>query len=437
MTEANHENCCPLSAVDRRLQDAHRCWHDAERGYFDPEDFRVAIQAAIQTLRTVTFILQNNKRLFTNFDPWYELWQGRLRADPLMCWMVNARNKIEKQGDLEMHSFVRTEILASYYEEGPRMEVPATLFQCPAQLIANIPTEALRNHIFKDGILRIQRRWVENSLPDYELLDAAGIAYGKLAELVADAHKELGLQPPSTMHCDIDRTKGSDQRGGRLPCMIGHGDTRTLNVWLATGQRMEIEQKVVNFDRECAEQALEKYGLDPKEMYPTTDSTAEATLNSLFATAQKMFSVDCCHATIAFLLKGSYPVNMMQLDLQEHGEKYLVMRMLANEVIKCDADGVILVSEYWKACYDPNNPYRRAAEASDRQEYLGATLVTKTGDPVHLCAQIVRTGDDVTIGNTHMLRNQAQIAFAPIYAAWGREVPHAWIEVTKINDQCG
>lgn len=30
MTEAEHENRCPLSAVDRRLADVHRHWHEAE-----------------------------------------------------------------------------------------------------------------------------------------------------------------------------------------------------------------------------------------------------------------------------------------------------------------------------------------------------------------------------------------------------------------------
>ena len=128
MTEAEQVDHCPLSAVDRRLEDVHRQWHEAERGYFDPESFRVSIQTAIQTLRTVTFIVQSNKRLFINFDPWYQLWQDRLRADPLMSWMVDARNRIEKQGDLDAHSFVRAEIMASYYEEGPRINPPKISF---------------------------------------------------------------------------------------------------------------------------------------------------------------------------------------------------------------------------------------------------------------------------------------------------------------------
>lgn len=123
MADTNHEKRCPLAAVDRRLAQVHQHWHEAEQAYFNPDNFLVAIQTAIQTLRTVTFILQSNKRLFSNFDVWYDSWQDKLRADPLMRWMVDARNKIEKQGDLEMHSFVRAEIMASYYDDGPREDV--------------------------------------------------------------------------------------------------------------------------------------------------------------------------------------------------------------------------------------------------------------------------------------------------------------------------
>lgn len=433
MTEAEHENRCPLSAVDRRLGDLHRHWHEAERGYFDPESFRVAIQTAIQTLRTVTFILQRNKRLFNNFDSWYESWQDKLRADPLMRWMVDARNKIEKQGDLDAHSFVRAEIIASYYEEGPRVEVPADLFQSPAELLRSIPTEALRKHVFKDGILRIQRRWIENSLPDYELLDAVGIAYGRIAELVDDAHRELGLERPSTMEGTIDRTGGKESRGGRLPCMIGHDIDRSHNVWLATGQPMELKQETVEIDREQAEDVAGRYGLDPKEMFLSKDPTPETMLNDLFATARKMFSVDGYAISTAFLLIGARPVNMTQMAVQEHGEKYLVMRTLASNVIKYGADGVILIGESWSAPYDPKNPYRRPVDAPEKKEYLSATLVTKAGDPILLHALITRAGDDVTLGDTKTFRNQAQISFAPIYAAWGRAVPDAWKEAFKID----
>lgn len=435
MTIEQHEYKCPLSAVDRRLSDVHRHWHEAERGYFDPETFRIAIQTAIQTLRTVSFILQSNKRIFGNFDAWYEGWQSKLRADPLMRWMVDARNKIEKQGDLETHSFVRAEIIASYYEEGPRIEVAADLFQNPSDLISSIQTEELKKHVLKDGVLRIQRRWVENTLPDYELLEAVGIAYGRMAQLVADAHRELGLEPPSTMEGDVDHSPGRESRGGRLPCMIGHGDARSHDIWLATGQGIKLEQKTVKFDLAETEQAAKRYGLSPKEIIPSPAHGAESILNDLFATARKMFTTDGGHVTISFLLKDAAIVSMTMLNFEEHGEKYLVMRSLANEVIKHGADAVIIIGEVWLAKYDASKPYRRAVDSPEKIELLTGTLVSKGDSPVQLHAKIIRNGTSVTLEETEIFRNQAQIAFAPIYSAWGREIPTEWKNALGVNDQ--
>src|SRR5216684_1845400 len=92
------ESVCPLAAIDKRLADAHTLWHQAEAAYFDPDGFRLAVQNAIQTLRTVTFILQKYKAVITGFEQWYGTkdkpgqWQKRLGVDPLMRWMLNARN---------------------------------------------------------------------------------------------------------------------------------------------------------------------------------------------------------------------------------------------------------------------------------------------------------------------------------------------------------
>jgi hypothetical protein len=170
------EAACPLAAIDQRLADAHRLWHQAEAAYFDPDGFRLAVQNAIQTLRSLTFIVQNHKPVILDFVNWYGdyvdekrgkrgKWQERLHADPLMRWMVEARNKIEKRGDLESHSIVRAEIIASYYDDGPRIDVPAHLFEDAEALLRGIPDNLLGQHIRRNGVLRIQRRWVENTLP--------------------------------------------------------------------------------------------------------------------------------------------------------------------------------------------------------------------------------------------------------------------------------
>ena len=160
-----HASHCPLAGVDRRLEDVHQHWHGAEQAYFHPEPFRGAIQTAIQTLRTVTFILQNKKQDIPEFETWYGVWQEKLRADTLMLWMVDARNKIEKQGDLEVHSFVRAEIVASYHNDLIIVELPAHLFDDPWASLKGIPPADLVEKINNHGTPKIQPRWVKNPLP--------------------------------------------------------------------------------------------------------------------------------------------------------------------------------------------------------------------------------------------------------------------------------
>src|SRR5258708_6216246 len=108
---------CPLRPVHRRMDDAHRLWHQALTAYFYPEEFRVAIQNCVQTLRTVTWLLQNRKADIPHFTTWYAPWQDRMRADAVLRWLVDARNRIEKQGDLAAHSTVHAAVVASYRDE--------------------------------------------------------------------------------------------------------------------------------------------------------------------------------------------------------------------------------------------------------------------------------------------------------------------------------
>jgi hypothetical protein len=420
-----HDNACPLAAIDRRLDDVHRHWHSAEQAYFEPQAFRVAIQTAIQTLRTVTFILQSNKHLIPEFDAWYAPWQEKLKADALMRWMVDARNKIEKQGDLEAHSFVRAEIIASYLNNGPVMDVPAKLFGGPRVILKGIPKKSeLGDHIVKFGTLRIQRRWVENSLPDHELLEAVAIAYGRIAELVHDAHRAIGRDPPNTVDAETGEQYASG-RGGRMPRMVGHGDARTINISLSDGKRFELSNLSIPLDVEEGKKNAEKYGLQPDEIWDATGDQ-EAVLNSLFRTARGMTEKDGHHVTMVVLLRDNKPVRLAQVEFPDQGAKYVIMRDMANEVTRLVADGIIVVGEGWRAKVDASKPYMRAVDAPDRIEVLHAVLVRRDGDPVELFAEFRRQGDQVRLADTQIMRGGQHYMFAPIYSAWGRALPDDW-----------
>ena len=434
---STHENNCPLAAVDRRLQDAHRLWHQAEESYFDPDGFRIAVQNTIQTLRTVTFILQKHKRLVPDFDTWYGVkeqpgyWQKRLLADPLMRWMVNARNRIEKQGDLEAKSFVRAEIIASYLEEGPKIEVPAHLFDNPAALFRGVPKDVLQKHVMENGTLRIQRRWIENSLPEHELLDALAIAYGRITELVHDAHRQMGIPGPKTIHHGTGEVFDIAALGWRMPCMIGHEEPRSLLISLADGAVLEFKHEAVKVDLAKAKKAAERYPMNPAEVMGRDYESEEAIAAAYFEMVRSVFLKDGYHLPFLFLFRGRKCVRMFPTPAENQQQKYLLMRSLANEVVRYGADATILVDELWMAPASDLAPYQRPAELPTRREALMLALVTKTGEPVDFIAMINRDGDTVSLGETSIIRGGAAFMFAPFYEAWGRPIPEAWLALGR------
>lgn len=427
----SHPDSCPLATVDRRLEDVHQQWHQAEAAYFDPGRFRLSIQTAIQTLRTVTFVLQNQKNIIPGFDDWYGGWQTRLRADALMRWMVDARNKIEKEGDLEAHSIVRAEIIGSYLDEGPKVEVAARLFDAPLALIRSIPDNALGDHLRAHGVLKIQRRWVENTLPNYELLDAVAIAHGHISSLVRDAHRQLGLHEPVTTNIETGQTYGDGLRNGRLPCMIGHADLRSLNLSLSDGSPVQIEKISRKVDLLQAQEAAKRYGLEPETVFGPDITTEEAIAANLFRTARTMFLKDGYHKSILFLLRERKPVQISEIRSENQGQNYLIMRDVAHEVIKYGADAVILISEVWTSPFDPQKPYQRAADSPAREEALVATLAIRSGEPIEWMAEICRNGPTLSLSETRIERDGLAFSYAPIYEAWGRTIPKDWIEAVK------
>ncbi len=395
--QAIHAAACPLANVDTRLSDCHRLWHAAEKSYFEPDEFRLAIQSAIQTLRSVTFVLQKRKALIPNYEAWYSDWQQRLAKDTLMRWMKKARDSVVHESDLEPQSFVRAEVIASYLDNGPRIEVPARLFDSPAILLRGLSDGPLLKHIDKTGTLSIQRRWIEKSLPEWEMLEALAIAYGRLAELVFDAHRQLNLNPPTIVHDENADSYDLAALGWRMPCMIGHDVPRTLMVSLSDGARLEFRSDKIKIDSDAARKTIERYGADPRKIIGSCHSTNEHLVAGFFDVAKLMFLRDGYHDPFLFLVKDRKVVRMIPAPTQNKREKYLLMRRLANEVTLSGADAAFFVSEFWQADPKDISPYQSAEDSPNRREGLMITLVSRIDEPIHFIAMIIRDGKAVRI----------------------------------------
>jgi hypothetical protein len=183
-------------AVLSRLLAVRQLWDDAADAYFDPSRFLTSIQNCVTTSRTVTFILQANKHEIADFDEWYGRFTEAWAKDPVMVWAKNARNTIEKRGDLETYSQVRATIIASYIGGLETEWIPESLFSSPAHIFHSVPKKFLIPHIVEHGTLLIERRWIDSGLPQTEILEALAQIYGNFCEMAVNLLNKLRIRVP-------------------------------------------------------------------------------------------------------------------------------------------------------------------------------------------------------------------------------------------------
>ena len=171
-----------------------------------PDEFLRNINQLVVTLRQVTFMLQNQKDKIPGFDDWYENgWRERLKADPIMTWLHDARTTIEHIGDLDLSSTANVTVIASWID-GPYTEFEVAPHIGPREIAENFSSSDLPDRMRKEGLLKVERRWVSNDFPGHELTDVCAHGYGVLAEILAEAHERIGIQM---------RTFGGETHNGR------------------------------------------------------------------------------------------------------------------------------------------------------------------------------------------------------------------------------
>lgn len=247
-----------------------------------------------------------------------------------------------------------------------------------------------------------------------------------MAELVADAHKALGLNEPETVG-DGETIFGQGFRKGRLPCMVAHEDRRAQFFGLLDGRPLNVVTREIELDRSKGPELEARYGMTPQEMFPTPKgASAEEFAEATFKTARKVFLKDGYHIHVNFLLRDGVLVGLAESRIDDPGQKYLLSKKLGDQVRISGATAVLLIDELWTAPYDPEFPYRGAADAPDRREALAASLAQRDGEIVRWIAEIHRDGDNITLGETRQEKGGAAFHFAHVYEAWGKEIPADW-----------
>lgn len=441
---------CPLAKSHGRLHQAHRLWHILLDAYPRPDDFILHLNASVEGFRNVTFILQNEmKTIVPDADNWYTGWQDRMRADPIMRWLNDSRATVVHKGDLETYSTATVSIHASWY--GPAEIVS---FEVPPFLATEAIGKMLMSRLNppedfqKEGVLEIERRWVEKRLPDWEILDALKHCYGVLSELLTDAHNRCGVEMRDTFGWEHAAVP-TDHLEKSLPCMLTSQRERTALVHLGTGKILKLESKIVPCgDPEELDKEAKRYGLESlSKLFEATaaakpdldrDSSFLRLAASFVEVGKKILVADGFHLTMAFIYTPDGKSEIFQLMPEDQQGKYLMVQQVADYVRQAGADQLLFITETWSAPDDVLAPGERPVESPSRTERLLFVAVTARG-PERSCQWLVPFSRNESGEFEFEPTKEGWIGFpqflAPVFAVWDElwptDVPPVWLDAAS------
>jgi hypothetical protein len=333
-----------LTAVVRRLAHLKANWGQAHQAYFEPGAFLIALQNCITTSRSVTFILQSHKAAITDFEAWYGPFVEKFKQDPIVNWAKDARNKIEKQGDLDTLSQVRAELIASYLGNPKTEWLPSNLVWSTETFRRNIPNRLMDKHVIENGALAIERRWIDVELPDHEVLDALAHVYGQLAMMVISLHEHCRVAIPEKNEDLGEHLLRDLLPDGRLVSMMRPFEDRGIYVAVKDGSLLGYRREFSNVDATKAQKALKRYGDDRAWNRLTEAKTLLDVSHIFFRNARTVMMKDGYHTSIFIPLTDNRPGAVVVAVPQNRIDKYLLIRDIAHHVRRVGANGLIHIS---------------------------------------------------------------------------------------------
>lgn len=389
--------------------DAHVRWHAAADAYMDPETFRFNLNSLLESLRSVTFLLQSQKQELPDFDSWYGTWRDGTKDDPIMRWGLEARNRIVHQSDLEIHSKALVRLSFDWLNEiESLLEVPPhyTTHQTISALLANAPHPV-------GGVISIERRWIDVGLPTRELLDATRHSYTRIAEVIQLAHTVSGIET-----CGLTTRKPDcvdSQLKLPLQCMYQIEDNRRLVVDLSTMTNYTEEMEILRAGDMPKEVTDSKYG------QMTVSGDAIERVPQVTEMAKRMMSVDKELSTVGWLLRGDRTVNIYAMPMPDRRSKLIQMNRLADLVEQSNADGVIFISESWlyPAEVGTERSPETPSESRNRGECIWISAVTRDGRSAETITVFTRGKDGEIIFEPSIpIEGGQNNALQPIVRRW-------------------
>ena len=117
MANKDDEHTTGIGNIDRKMEMLTSLLDNTLRTYHNPVSFLAQVDALIQALRNFTWTIQANKANVKDFEAWYEPWQQRMKKQPYLRWLNDARVDIVHKDTLTAKSRATLELNSDYAQK--------------------------------------------------------------------------------------------------------------------------------------------------------------------------------------------------------------------------------------------------------------------------------------------------------------------------------
>lgn len=324
----------------------------------------------LQTSRTINFLINKDKATIPDFEHWHaEHVVNAWRGDEVMSWGKEARNYIEKEGDLDVASELSVTLIYSYHENRDislNCERSDLLGATIRHLIRRAEKQ-LPTGIADASVLRIRRRWVANTLPNQELLHALAYIYARQRRLASNLATYLGFDLAKSIPeaADIDDVHKMPQSQIRY---IKLSDRRISSL-ASHIVRKDEKYQAPPWLQELANERNPSKGLPGLELQVDFHAKmAEGTFNQFGNHVGMMWMYD--DAGMAVDYQGFMP--------EDQATKFIYWRTVADRISYLRPASLVWISEIWLRgnADDPTTPVRKLPIRGEGLQVIG---IDKTG----------------------------------------------------------
>ena len=207
----NDRGDCPIPGTHQKFKEAAYFLDRCAELYHVPSEFQFNLNAFIQALRNITFMLQSEPNRPESFVSWYESKQTEMKQNDLLRRFVQARNIVVKQSSLKARSTAWSGVFRDRrFKLGMRHPVP--LFAPSAWILerlkANVGFFLDEAHSQPWEQFGVQRTWIVEEIGDSEVLGLGLQALNSVGAVIGEAHRLFGADVDNTeLELDMLRTQ--------------------------------------------------------------------------------------------------------------------------------------------------------------------------------------------------------------------------------------